>query len=297
MSEAAPRILLVDDTPMNLAALESALRAESDSIQTAEDGEAAWSILDRDPEFDLVLLDLMMPRLDGLGLLRRMKEDARFRQVPVILQTADAAPERIAEGIRAGAFYYLTKPLNLQVLRSVVRAALETRQEALRTSHEISQASRAATLLSRAEFHYQTHEDARALAALLVRVYPDPDRVAVGVWELIINAVEHGNLEISYEEKTRLMAERRMLAEVNERLSWPRFRDRVAIVVLERDAQSLTLIVEDQGPGFDWKPYLELAPDRAFHTHGRGIAMAKALSFDEIVYEGRGNRVTAKVYL
>jgi CheY-like chemotaxis protein/anti-sigma regulatory factor (Ser/Thr protein kinase) len=297
MSEAAPRILLVDDTPLNLAALESALRAESDSIQTAEDGEAAWAVLDRDPDFDLVLLDLMMPRLDGLGLLRRMKEDARFRQVPVILQTADAAPERIAEGIRAGAFYYLTKPLNLQVLRSVVRAALETRQEALRTSHEISQASRAANLLSRAEFHYQSHEDARALAALLVRVYPDPDRVAVGVWELIINAVEHGNLEISYEEKTRLMAERRMMAEVAERLTWPGFRDRIAIAVLERDADSLTLIVEDQGPGFDWKPYLELAPDRAFHTHGRGIAMAKALSFDEITYEGRGNRVIAKVWL
>lgn len=297
MSAAAPRILLVDDTPLNLAALESALRAESDSIQTAEDGEAAWAILDVDPGFDLVLLDLMMPRLDGLGLLRRMKEDLRFRQVPVILQTADAAPERIAEGIRAGAYYYLTKPLNLQVLRSVVRAALEARQEALRTAHEIDQASRAAELLSRAEFHYRTHEDARALAALLVRVYPDPDRVAVGVWELIINAVEHGNLEISYAEKTRLMAERRMLQEVAERLTWPQFQDRIAVAVLERDARSLTLTVEDQGPGFDWKPFLELAPDRAFHTHGRGIAMAKALSFDEITYEGRGNRVVARLNL
>jgi len=137
MSESAPRILLVDDTPMNLAALSSALRPESDMIQTAEDGEAAWAVLDADPTFDLVLLDLMMPRLDGLGLMRRMKEDPRFRQVPVILQTADAAPERIAEGIRAGAFYYLTKPLNLQVLRSVVRAALESRPEALRTAREV----------------------------------------------------------------------------------------------------------------------------------------------------------------
>jgi CheY-like chemotaxis protein len=297
MSESAPRILLVDDTPLNLDALSAALRPESDMIVTAVDGEAAWSVLDADPEFDLVLLDLMMPRLDGLGLLRRMKQDPRFRQVPVILQTADSAPERIAEGIREGAYYYLIKPLNLQILRSVVRAALETRGEAQRTSHEIAQASRAATLLRRAEFHYRTPDEARALAALLVRVYPDPDRVAVGVWELLINAVEHGNLEITYADKTRLMQERRMLAEVAERLERPEFSHRIAVAVLERDEHTLTLMVEDDGPGFDWTPYLQLSPERAFHTHGRGIAMANALSFDELIYEGRGNRVTARVQL
>ncbi len=295
MSESAPRILLVDDTPVNLSALASALRPESDAILTAEDGEAGWEVLDADPSFDVVLLDLMMPRLDGMGLLKRMKEDPRFRNVPVILQTADSAPERIAEGIRAGAFYYLTKPLNLQILRSVVRAALESRQEFLRTAGEMAQGALAASLLHRAEFRYRSPAEARALAALLVRVYPDPERVAVGVWELLINAVEHGNLELAFADKTRLMQERRLLAEVQERLERPEFRDRTAVATLLREPGGLTLTVEDEGPGFDWLPYLELAPDRAFHTHGRGIAMARALSFDEITYAGRGNRVMAKV--
>lgn len=86
-----------------------------------------------------------------------------------------------------------------------------------------------------------------------------------------------------------------MLAEVAERLQRPEFLDRTAVAVLEQDAEGLTLTVEDEGPGFDWRPFLELAPARAFHTHGRGIAMAKALSFDEIAYEGRGNRVIARV--
>jgi CheY-like chemotaxis protein/anti-sigma regulatory factor (Ser/Thr protein kinase) len=297
MSESAPRILLVDDTPVNLSALASALRPESDAILTAEDGEAAWEVLDADPSFDVVLLDVMMPRLDGMGLLKRMKEDPRFRNVPVILQTADSAPERIAEGIRAGAFYYLTKPLNLQVLRSVVRAALESRQEFLRTAGEMAQGALAASLLHKAEFHYRSPAEARALAALLVRIYPDPERVAVGVWELLINAVEHGNLELTFADKTRLMQERRLLAEVQARLERPEFRDRTAVATLLREPGGLTLTVEDEGPGFDWLPYLELAPDRAFHTHGRGIAMAKALSFDEITYAGRGNRVAAKVRL
>ncbi len=82
MGRSAP-VLLVDDTPVNLSALASALRPESDAILTAEDGEAAWAILDADPAFDVVLLDVMMPRLDGMGLLKRMKEDPPSN-VPVI---------------------------------------------------------------------------------------------------------------------------------------------------------------------------------------------------------------------
>ena len=295
MSESAPRILLVDDTPMNLEALARAMQAEQAEVFMAGDGEEAWSQMDADPSFDLVLLDLMMPRLDGLGLLRRMKQDGRFKRVPVVLQTADATPERIAEGIAAGAFYYLTKPLNLQILRGVVRAALETRQDALQMEVDLAAGSLATPLLQRAEFRYRTQDDAHALAALLAKAYPDPERVSMGIWELLINAVEHGNLEITYEEKTRFMQERRMSAEVAERLGRPAYRDRKASATLLREDGCLRLTVEDEGPGFDWTPYLELSADRAFHTHGRGIAMAKALCFDEVRYEGRGNRVVARV--
>ncbi|HJU84363.1 MAG TPA: response regulator [Holophagaceae bacterium] len=297
MSESVPRILLVDDTPDNLEALVRALRSERAELLKAEDGEAAWALVDRDPAVDLVLLDLMMPRLDGLSLLRRLKADARFRQIPVILQTADTAPERIAEGIAAGAFYYLTKPLDLRMLRGIVRSALETRAEVLDVQREPPPEGLTLVSLHRAEFRYRSPEEARALAALLMRAFPEPERVAMGVWELLINAVEHGNLEISYMEKTRLLQERRMLAEVALRLGLPEYRDRMATATLERDEEGLTLTVEDEGPGFEWQPFLTLSPARAFHTHGRGIAMAKALSFDEIRYEGRGNRVVARVKL
>ena len=85
-----------------------------------------------------------------------------------------------------------------------------------------------------------------------------------------------------------------MPAEVAERLERPAFKGRRASATLAREGAGLVLTVEDEGPGFDWMPYLELSPDRAFHTHGRGIAMAKALCFDEVRYEGRGNRVVAR---
>lgn len=297
MSAPVPRILLVDDTPLNLEAMSDALRADHYEFEKAGDGEEAWDVLNKDPHFKVVLLDLMMPRLDGMGLLARLKGDSRFRHLPVILQTADSSPERIAEGIQAGAFYYLTKPLNRRVLRSIVRAAVETRLSIDAIQQEVAAGARSAALLQRAEFQYRSPQDARALASLLVRAFPDPDRVSMGIWELLINAVEHGNLGVSYEEKTELMQGHRVLAELDLRLELPEFRDRKVLVQLERGSQALTLTVVDEGAGFDFNQYLELSPERAFHSHGRGIAMAKALSFDEITYEGRGNRVVAKVWL
>jgi len=297
MSAAVPRILLVDDTPLNLEALADALRADKYELQKAEDGEEAWEVLNQDPHFKVVLLDLMMPRLDGMGLLARLKGDDRFRHLPVILQTADASPERIAEGIQAGAFYYLTKPLNRRVLRSIVRAAVETRLSIDAIQKEVAAGARSAALLQRADFLFRSPEDARALASLLVRAFPDHERVSMGVWELLINAVEHGNLEVSYEEKSDLMQDQRLFDELAERMKRPEFQNRVVRVHLERGPNCLTLTVEDEGAGFDWKEFLELSPDRAFHAHGRGIAMAKALSFDELTYEGRGNKAVAKVWI
>lgn len=297
MSAAVPRILLVDDTPINLEALSDALRADKYELQKAGDGEEAWEVLNQDPHFKVVLLDLMMPRLDGMGLLARLKGDTRFRHLPVILQTADASPERIAEGIQAGAFYYLTKPLNRKVLRSIVQAAVETRLSIDEIQKEAAAGARSALLLQRAEFLFQTPEDARALASLLLRAYPDPERVSMGIWELLINAVEHGNLEVTYDEKTELMNDHRVVEELAARLERPEFKHRKVRVQLDREPGALTLTVEDEGPGFCFEDYLELHPDRAFHAHGRGIAMAKALSFDEVRYEGRGNKVVAKVWI
>ena len=108
------RILAVDDEPLNLAIIEEYLCEEASyTLDTAENGEIAWSALEAAcPPYDLVILDRMMPVLDGMALLRRMKADQRFAAVPVILQTAAAAPEQVREGLDAGAYYYLTKPIS-----------------------------------------------------------------------------------------------------------------------------------------------------------------------------------------
>jgi len=62
-------------------------------------------------------------------------------------------------------------------------------------------------------------------------------------------------------------------------------------VWFERRSEEVTITIKDQGPGFDWRRYLEMSPDLAFQTHGRGIAMARALCFDGLDYLGVGNEV------
>ena len=124
MSNAAS-VLVVDDHALDRKLLTAHLTPEGYDVDTAADGVEAWGKLNADPErYDVVLLDRTMPRMDGMQLLGRMKEDEQLRMVPVILQTALAHRDQILEGIRAGAYYYLTKPYDVDMLRSIVRTAI-----------------------------------------------------------------------------------------------------------------------------------------------------------------------------
>jgi anti-sigma regulatory factor (Ser/Thr protein kinase) len=126
---------------------------------------------------------------------------------------------------------------------------------------------------------------------------PDPDKASSGLMELLLNAVEHGNLGITYDEKKQLMYEDRWEHELRRRLTLPEYANRVATVAFERKADSLEFRITDQGNGFDWARYLELEPGRSLDPNGRGIAMARRFSFSRIEYLGSGNVVTASVAL
>ena len=126
------RILLVDDEPLNLEILAVHLDSPAYTTASAENGLEAWKMLDADPDgFDAVLLDRMMPVMNGMELLEKMRADPRFVSLPVVMQTAAAGKEQVAEGLRQGAYYYLTKPFERDVLLAIVEAALEHRRNRL----------------------------------------------------------------------------------------------------------------------------------------------------------------------
>ena len=109
------RVLVADDDPDMLTILRVNLEAEGYSVEEAHDGEAAWDKA-RDLRPDMVVLDVMMPRIDGINVLTRMRNDPGTCDIPIVLLTAKSTDEDIWEGWRAGADYYLTKPFQLDEL-------------------------------------------------------------------------------------------------------------------------------------------------------------------------------------
>ena len=296
MSSEQPRVLVVEDNALDRALLQAHLHRLPADVAFAGDGVEAWEMLERDAaSYDVILLDRTMPRMNGLELLTRLKADPRCRTIPVILQTGSVGREEMLEGINAGAYYYLTKPYNADVLRMVIRTAATDSIEIRRLQSQLDRGFKALALAQLALFSFRTIEEARDLAAVLARACPDPESAIIGVTELLVNAVEHGNLGITYDEKSQLRSHARWEAEVQRRLALPEYAGRAAEVRYERNDGEVRFTIRDRGDGFDWQRYFDIDPARAFDTHGRGILMACHFSFQSLEYRGCGNEVVAMI--
>ena len=123
------RILVVDDVPANVEILSFHLGDEGYDVIEAQGGEQALTTLKQQhEEIDLVLLDVMMPVMSGLDVLAEMKRHPDLQSIPVILVTANADDQNVAEGLDMGAFDYIIKPYSLVVLLARVRAALREKE-------------------------------------------------------------------------------------------------------------------------------------------------------------------------
>jgi CheY-like chemotaxis protein len=291
------RVLLVEDDLVITAIIENILLAEGYQVVSSEDGQAAWDLLCRDAAFDLILLDRQMPRMDGMALLRAIKRSPGLEHIPVIMETAMQDHENIREGLDAGAYYYLTKPFQPEVLVAVVRAALQQVVEYRRLRESVQVAERPFSFLREGVFQFRSLEEGRQLAGILALACPDPERSINGLQELLINAVEHGNLGMTYREKSDLLLAGAWEEELERRLGLPEYRLRQVEVVYARRPDQISFVIRDQGKGFDCSDYLDFSPERAFDLHGRGIAMARKLSFDSLEYQGNGNTVMAIIRL
>lgn len=267
-------------------------------LDFAVDGVEAMARLEREPlRYDVVLLDRTMPRMDGLSVLVSIKKNPRLRMLPVIMQTALASPKDVMEGIRAGAYYYLTKPYDSETLLAMIETATRDFAEYKDLQQKVRTGMECLTLIQSATLLIRTVDQARATATVFVNACPDPERVVIGLTELLVNAVEHGNLGITYEDKTVLNASGEWEDEVQRRLGLRENAEKRVELVVERAGDELRFTIRDDGPGFDWQKYLEVHPQRAFDNHGRGIAIARAMCFDRLEYRGCGNEVVAAVKL
>ncbi len=122
-----PRVLVVDDDPVNRSVLETLLSGEAYEVYTAASADQALEALEKQ-EWDLVISDVMMPQMSGYELTRKIRERYSLAELPVLLLTARTRPEDIQEGFQSGANDYVSKPVEATELRSRVRMLTEVKQ-------------------------------------------------------------------------------------------------------------------------------------------------------------------------
>jgi CheY-like chemotaxis protein len=121
-------VLIVDDDVRNIFALTSLLEDHRLNVLHAENGRAAIELLERTPEISVVLMDIMMPEMDGYETMRAIRQLPRFKSLPIIALTAKAMKGDRAKCIEAGASDYVTKPVDLDQLFSVLRVSVSEEQ-------------------------------------------------------------------------------------------------------------------------------------------------------------------------
>lgn len=121
------RILIVDDAPRNISLLGELLK-DKYNIQVANNGEKAIRIAQEDTQLDLVLLDVMMPKMDGYEVCERLKKDERTRKIPIIFITGKDREQDEIKGFELGAVDYITKPFNPVIVRARVKTHLELKR-------------------------------------------------------------------------------------------------------------------------------------------------------------------------
>jgi CheY-like chemotaxis protein len=121
---AGKKVLIVDDDMRNIFALSTVLEEHEMVISSADNGRDAIRILQSDPTIDIVLMDIMMPEMDGMETMREIRKIAELKDLPIVAVTAKAMKGDREKCIEAGAWDYLSKPVDTQQMLAVLRAWL-----------------------------------------------------------------------------------------------------------------------------------------------------------------------------
>ncbi|WP_437229765.1 response regulator [Planctomicrobium sp. SH661] len=288
-------ILVVDDSAMDQKIAAGLLRRDTGwEIEFAADGRQAWTrIRDSNAALpDVVVTDLQMPEMNGLELVREVQRE--FPLVPVILMTAQGSESIAVEALQQGAASYVPKAKLAALLAPTVQQVLSlaverrTRRELLRYMKVI-------------ESHFVLENDTAMLTSLVshlqetlrdMSVLSENERLRAGVAleEALLNAVYHGNLEVSSELRETDHMQFYELARQRMRLS--PYKERRVYVDIRIDSSGLQYTIRDEGPGFDPTNLPDPTdPANLERPCGRGLLLMRTF-MDEVRHNELGNEVT-----
>jgi CheY-like chemotaxis protein/anti-sigma regulatory factor (Ser/Thr protein kinase) len=286
------RVLVVDDQETLRALLSRLLIREGFEPIEAGDGEHAVELFKSLSPL-VVVSDIMMPKMDGLALLHEIKRIDR--NATVILMTGQGNEDVLLDALRGGATNFFKKPFNIRELIEEIRKVVEFRLEAARStlfSPFIVEETKH-FVMPRADSAY--FPIINQITLQLPCLLPEGEilNLKIGIEEMIANAIEHGNLGISFEEKNRAIEEGRLAELIAERGRQSDSAGRAVHVISRLTPDYFEISIRDDGQGFAWRDLPDVAPESLLSFNGRGIFLTK-IYFDEVTYSESGTMVTLR---
>ena len=292
MRPAQHTVLVVDDAAIDRRLAAGLLEKQGGyQIVMATNGQDAMHAMSQQP-IDLVLTDMQMDEMDGLQLVEAVR--ANYPLTPVILMTALGSEEIAVKALEKGAASYVAK-------RRLQQDLIEIVQQVLDSSDENRLQSRLMHRLSRNEFSFVLNNDLSLVHSLVkylqhtlrcVRLVDEVDRLRVGiaVEEALLNALYHGNLEVSSDLKE---AAPNLFEETAQQRSQEEpYRSRRIFIDALISRENARITIRDEGPGFDPAKLPDPCDlENLEKPSGRGILLMRSF-MDEIVFNDKGNEVT-----
>lgn len=288
------KVLIIENDFVSRHYLRDLLRYSGHTCQTAMNASEALDIY-ANGRPDAIICNVMLPGISGLEFLRDIRKSD---STTAIVMIATESSEKLAVQVfRAGADDFLKKPIQdkdiLPILDRLAQKLPEPSASAAEPYGEVQ--------AGKLKFIFPTEYDGTSsiLPMVMEKLSDDffsiDDRISIelGLSELITNAIEHGNLNISYDEKTAVSDKSDAMMELcQRRLLNDEIAARVVTVVYEFDSDECKWTIIDEGNGFDLSKVPDPSQDEnpAELFHGRGIMFSRAV-FDSVEYHGKGNEV------
>lgn len=288
------KILLVDDEALVRDELGGLLEDEGYEVVRGSDGQQGLELFQQENP-DMVITDVRMPRSDGLSLATAIRQVSPVTPVTVI--TGHGNESMAIQAIRAGVTDFLKKPVRLEDLC----AALDRMQTARALGRRQPTGLPPTVRLLEHSWTYTLDNELAAVPAFVdatlstCAIGLEPAslmELSLALRELVLNAIEHGNLGISYDQKTRALETSTLDQVLAQRRAQPPYAGRRTRVSATVKSDEIVVQVTDEGDGFDWRSLPDPTDwEHLLDIHGRGVLLAR-LSVDRLVYNQKGNQVT-----
>ncbi len=290
------RLLLINSSGCGQGKLDEQLQRIGFSLAHLREDIAALDELGRLAEsIDAAILDWRCETEKSYEFADALARQCGEIGLPVLTLAASSRAHDIQRALEAGLSNVLSMPCQLADLKAAIETLGRHRQMAQKQVR--GDVDEALGLLDNCRFRFRTPEDVDKLVPLIARIFPQPASAASGIAELMMNAIEHGNLEIGHQRKADWLARGIYRSELQKRLQTPPFAERWAEVIITRRTDGVMIVIMDEGCGFCWQNFVERAEtaNGSDETEAGGIAKAQRDSFDEIRFNHLGNQVTAFV--